>query len=491
MRSRRAADYVVCLVLGGGCALYSTPAAAQPVPPAPHDEEAFDVMKELSRRGLHDIHDESWNLYGQYTFITSYKPPISAPYTNVNGSPNSLWPQAERGFTSTFTLFGGIRLWRGAEAYVVPELIAERAFSTLHGLGGSTENFELQKTGSEAPTLYRSRLFLQQTIGLGGGRIEKTSDPMQLAATVDSRRLVLTVGNFSALDIFDRNGVIGDLRQTFFNEAFMTHASWDFPASARGYTYGATAELYLGDWAVRIGRLAPPANPNDYPIDARLWKYYGDQIEIEHDHVLFKRPGAVRVLAYRNHENLGRFDDAIAAVDADPKKNAAACTSYNYGSGNFRAPDFCWVRRPQVKVGVGVNVEQSIGDGIGAFARAMYSDGRTEVDAFDSADRDFSAGVVAHGSLWQRPLDVTGVAFAATWISGAHARYMARGGIDAFTGDGRLDHAAPEELFEVFYSLNLLKALWLSGDYQFLAHPAYNADRGPEHVISGRFHAEF
>ena len=448
-------------------------------------------MNELSHRGLHDIRDESWNLYGQYTYITSYKPPIHAPYTNVNGSPNSLWPQAERGFTSTFTFFGGVRLWPGGEVYVVPELIAERAFSTLHGLGGSTENFELQKTGSEAPTLYRSRLFLRQNFDLGGRRVEKTSDPLQLASVVGSRRLVLTVGNFSALDIFDRNNVVGDLRQTFFNEAFMTHASWDFPADARGYTWGATAELYLGDWVVRVGRLAPPASPNSYPLDVRLWKTYGDQVEIEHDHKLFGRAGAVRLLAYRNYEVIGRFVEAIAALQADPTKNAAACTSYNYGSGNFRAPDLCWVRRPQVKVGVGINVEQYVADGVGVFARAMFSDGRTEVDAFDSADRDFSFGVVAKGSLWKRPFDMTGVAFAATFISDAHARYMSLGGIDAFTGDGRLERSGPEELFEAFYSLNLLRAIWFAGDYQFLANPAYNRDRGPEHVISGRFHAEF
>ncbi len=466
-------------------------AAAQPVPPAAHEEQSFDIMNELAHRGLHDLRDESWNLYGQYTYITSYKPLMHAPYTNVNGSPNSLWPQAERGFTSTFTLFAGLRLWPGAEAYAVPEFIAERPFSNLHGLGGSTENFELQKTGAEAPTLYRSRLYLRQTINLGGGHVEKTSDPMQLAAVVDSRRLVFTAGNFSVLDVFDRNNVVGDLRQSFFNEAFMTHASFDFPADSRGYTYGAAAELYLDDWAIRIGRFAPPENPNSYDIDARLWKYYGDELEIEHDHVLFGLPGAVRFQAYRNYEVLGRFDDAVAAFQSDPKKNAAACTGYNYGSGNFRAPDLCWVRRPQVKLGFGINVEQSVAEGIGVFARAMYSDGRTEVDAFDSADRDVSLGVVAHGNLWHRPLDVTGVGFAATWISDAHARYMSLGGIDAFTGDGRLDHSTAEELFEIFYSYNFFKAIWLSADYQFLANPAYNPDRGPENVISGRVHAEF
>ena len=471
--------------------LASSRAAAQPVPPAAHEDDSFDIMNELSDRGLHDIHDESWNVYGQYTYITSYKPRMHAPYTNVNGSPNSLWPQAERGFTSTFTVFGALRLWSGAEAYVVPELIAERAFSTLHGLGGSTENFELQKTGAESPTLYRSRLFVKQTINLGGQHVEKTSDPMQLAAVVDSRRLVVTIGNFSVLDVFDRNVTVGDLRQTFFNEAFMTHASFDFAADARGYTYGASAELYLGDWALRFGRFAPPKNPNSYPLDVRLWKHFGDQLEIEHDHVVLGRPGAIRVLAYRNYEVIGRFDDAIAAQERDPTHNAAACTGYNYGSGNFSAPDFCWVRRPQVKVGIGINAEQSIAEGIGVFARAMYSDGRTEVDAFDSADRDFSIGVVAKGKLWRRPLDFTGVGVAATWISNSHARYLARGGIDAFVGDGRLDRHGPEELVEGFYSFNLFKAIWLAGDYQFLKNPAYNPDRGPEHVLSGRIHAEF
>jgi hypothetical protein len=474
------------------CVLVAARASAQPVPPAPHEDTSFDLMNELSHRGLHDIHDESWNLYGQLTYITSYKPPLDAPYTNANGSPNSLWPQAERGFTSTFTLFAGFRLWPGGEAYVVPELISERAFSTLHGLGGSTENFELQKTGAEAPTLYRSRLYLHQTFGFGGEAVEKTSDPMQLAAVVDRRRLVITAGNFSALDVFDHNALVGDLRQSFFNEAFMTHASWDFPADARGYTYGAAAELYWDDWALRIGRLAPPLDPNSYQVDLRLWRYYGDQIELEHDHQLLGMPGVVRLLGYRNYEVMAAFDDAISTWQADPTKNAASCGNlYNYNSGNFAAPDLCWARKPQAKVGIGVNVEQTVADGIGVFGRAMYSDGRTEVDAFDSADRDASLGVVARGKPWRRPLDVTGIAFAATWISDAHARYLALGGVDAFIGDGRLDHVAAEELFEVFYSYNFFRAVWLAADYQFLAHPAYNADRGPENVFSGRVHAEF
>ena len=58
-------------------------------------------------------------------------------------------------------------------------------------------------------------------------------------------------------------------------------------------------------------------------------------------------------------------------------------------------------------------------------------------------------------------------------------------------GDARLDRHGPEEVVEGFYSFNLFKAIWLAGDYQFLKNPAYNPDRGPEHVLSGRVHAEF
>ena len=39
--------------------------------------------------------------------------------------------------------------------------------------------------------------------------------------------------------------------------------------------------------------------------------------------------------------------------------------------------------------------------------------------------------------------------------------------------------------------LGLHKALTLTADYQLITNPAYNADRGPVHVFSGRFHGEF
>lgn len=470
--------------------LASAPASAQAAPPAAHEDAAFDFMNLLAQHDLHDINRESWNAYGQFTYISSWHPSFSAPYTNANGSINSLVPDPERSYTDTATLFFGLGLWPGGEAYFVPEFVAETAFSQLRGIGGSIQNFELQKTGTPTGQVYRSRTYLRQTIGLGGRRIAKESDPMQLATVVDSRRLVLTAGSFTILDIFDRNSVTWDPRQTFLDMAFMTHSSWDFPSDARGYSWGGAAELYWDDWALRIGRITPPQNPNQLPQDFRIWEFYGDQIELEHDHVFLGQAGAARLLGYRNHVDTGRFKDAIAAFDANPAENAAACTGFNYGSGNVTAPDLCWVRKPNVKVGIGINLEQHIIDDIGVFFRAMYSDGRTEVDAFNPADRDLSFGAVAKGSAWHRPFDVTGVGYAASWISQIHAQYLAMGGVDGFVGDGYL-RQAPENVFDVFYSVNLLKAIWLSADYQYLWNPGFNADRGPVNVFGARVHAEF
>jgi high affinity Mn2+ porin len=492
----KSVGWLAGLCLSARLLLAAAPAQAQAGPPASHEDAAFDFMNLLSQHGWHDIDDESWNAYGQFTYISSWKRPFSAPYTNLNGSDGSLVPGAERSFTGSFTLFFGLRLWKGGEAYLVPEVISERALSGLHGIGGAIQNFELQKTGSTTPQIYRSRSYLRQTINLGSDRLTRSSDPMQLATTVDSRRVVLTAGNFTILDVFDKNNVSWDPRQTFLNMAFMTYASWDFPSDARGYSWGGTAELFWDRWAVRLGRITPPQNPNQLQVDFRLWKFYGDELELEHDHLLFGRPGAVRLLGYRNRVDTGRFDEAIAAFEANPDENSAACAAanlYNYNGsnrGNANAPDLCWVRRPNLKLGVGINLEQYLTADLGMFLRAMYSDGQSEVDAYNPADRSLSIGAVAKGTAWNRPFDVTGAGFGMSWISAEHARYLALGGVDGFIGDGALRQAA-EGIVEIFYSYNLAKAVWLSPDYQHLWNPAYNADRGPVDIFGARIHAEF
>jgi hypothetical protein len=286
--------------------------------------------------------------------------------------------------------------------------------------------------------------------------------------------------------------VIGDLRKSFFDEAFMTYPAWDFPADARGYSVGAAAELYWDQWAVRFMRLMPPVEPNSQTLNFQPFKYYGDQVEFEHDHVLLgDQPGAVRLLLYRNHELMGRFADAINAFEANPADNAANCGNlYNYGSQNANAPDLCFVRKANVKVGIGVNVEQSVTPNIGVFSRAMYSDGQTEVEAYDSADRSASVGTVFKGKLWGQPSDSAGFGLGTSWISAIHAKYLEMGGVDGFIGDGALAKAI-ENMAEIYYSRHIARSGYASFDYQRVWNPGYNAARGPVNLFGVRFHFEF
>lgn len=454
------------------------------------DPQPFSLMNEISQAGWHDSKDERWNVYGQATYISDWHSSFPAAYTNLNGTPNSLSNHSEHGFTATLTLFAGLKTWDGGEIYYVPEMIAMKPFSELKGVGGSIYNFELQKNGSATPIVYRSRLFFKQTFDLGGEKVHLESAPMQLDSTVDSRRLVFRFGNFSILDFFDKNSFAGDLRRQFTNMAFMTHAAYDFAADARGYTMGAVLEYFHDDWAVRFGHIAAPKEPNQLLLDFRFFKYYGQQLELEHRHTLFGQPGAVRILGYRNHENMGSWNDALTALRTNPNKNASTCQGFNYDNPNTGAPDLCWARKPNNKMGIGINLEQQLSDDIGLFFRGMYSDGKTEVYSYTSADSSISLGGLMKGERWGRNKDTFGIGYAQSWISKQHAAYLNAGGVDGFIGDGKLNHK-PEQVVDVFYSFNVFDTAWITLDYQHLANPAYNGDRGAVDFYTIKTHVEF
>jgi len=127
---------------------------------------------------------------------------------------------------------------------------------------------------------------------------------------------------------------------------------------------------------------------------------------------------------------------------------------------------------------------------VGVFVRASWSQGQTEVYAFAEIDHSVALGTVVGGGRWGRKDDQFGIAYVANGLSAAHRDYLAAGGLGFFLGDGRLNYA-PEQALEVRYGVALGKHFVAGADYQRVANPGYNRDRGPANFYGLRLHAEF
>lgn len=436
--------------------------AADQDPTASLEEIAAASGSEISKP------DEMASVHGQSTYIWQYKPAFPAAYTGAK----SLLPTAEHGYSWSATLSVGLRLWHGASVFLDPELIQGVAFSDSQGLGGLA-NGELAKAAVANPTLYRARLFLRQEIALGEERESVESGFHQLAGQQSKRRIVITAGNLSVLDVFNSLEYAHDPRSEFINTAFTSHASFDFPADARGYTWGAAIEYIDGDWSVRLGRFMQPLEPNGLQLDTRIFEHYGDMLELEHGYTVFENAGKVRLLLWRNHAHMGAFSDALRLADQ---------------TGG--PPDVGQVRREHAKLGAGVSLEQKVGESLGLYARADWADDKTESYAFTEVGRSASVGAILKGNYWHRGKDSLGFAMALNGLSERHQAYLARGGLGGFLGDGALRYG-PEQVCELFYSFALERHLFISPDFQYIRHPGYNRDRGPARFYGVRVHAQF
>jgi high affinity Mn2+ porin len=405
----------------------------------------------------------------QATYVWQRKQPFGAPYSGSH----SLSPDREKSYSFTATAALGARTWRGGELYFDPEVAQGVPLSGLTGLGGFT-NGEIVRTTGPTATFYRARLFARQTWAFGGGSEKMEPGANRLAGNVDRERLVLTAGNFSLLDVFDDNAFSHDPRTQFLNWSLMTHGAYDYAADTRGYSWGFALEYFDDDWRLRAGRFMQPKEPNQLPLDPRIFKHYGDQLEIERAHTLGDRQGKLRLLVFRNVARMARYQDAL---------DLAAQTA--------GVPDINAVRTDErVKRGFGLNFEQEISPSVGLFGRASWADGQTETYAFTEIDRSLSAGVSVKGGAFGRARDSLGIAYVRNGLSTAHRDYLAAGGLGFFLGDGALNYR-PENILEAYYSLNVAKDTWFSADFQRISNPGYNADRGPATFVSARLHYGF
>ncbi|MES2266457.1 MAG: carbohydrate porin [Bacteroidota bacterium] len=410
---------------------------------------------------------QRFNLHFQQTVIMQYKPSITAPYTGQN----SLIPNAETQTSLTSTLFGGARLWKGAEAYLNPELSGGSGLSKTLGIAGFP-NGETFRVGAAEPKIYLARLYLTQYFNFGDEKEYIEDDVNQLAGMRSKRYLKITVGKFGMADFFDGNEFSHDARSQFMNWSLMDNAAWDYPANTRGYVIGAVADLGQPDWNLRFAFTMTTTTANGATWDEHVSHANTQTLEYERRYTLNGHKGTLRLLGFRNNGKMGVYRDAINQNPAAPDVDATQA----YGSHKY---------------GFGINADQYLSDDFGVFAKASYNDGKTETWAFTEIDRSISLGAVLKGNRWNRKDDELGLAFVGNGISNDHKDYLAAGGYGFIIGDGRLNYS-PELIAEIYYKINAYQhKLWISPDYQFIANPAYNKDRGPVNVLSVRAHVEF
>ena len=427
--------------------------------------EADESKEEKKDRG-----PGTFEVHGQMAFVYQGYPPFSAAYDG----PQSLPFGGQSRETAALSASIGVRLWQGGELYYNPEILQGTGLAQTNGAGGFP-NGEAQRN-FPYPRYSTSRLFVRQTIGQGGEREKVESDYLQLAGERDVSRVTIQAGRYAVQDIFDNNTYATDPRFDFLNWSIWAAGAFDYAADSVGYTWGVAIEVNRPSWAVRLGYFLEPALTDTNSFDMNLFTRGSYVAEMELRYRPYDRPGAVRLGSWFNRAFAGSYNDAVALASINPGLTA-----------NDTIP---LTRQGRTKYGFYVNLEQELSDSVGAFARFSWNDGRTEIMSFTDIDTSLSVGLSIKGSSWGRPNDTIGIAGALNAISADQANYLAAGGLGILVGDGALTYGS-EGIIETYYSLQVVKGIFVTADYQFLNNPAYNAVRGPAHIFSGRLLARF
>jgi high affinity Mn2+ porin len=442
---------------------------------APDQDQNADKSKPLPQVSP----EARYDFQSEITFILQHLFPFHSPYAG----PDSLRSRSETELTDTYTLYLGARLSPEVEVYVNPELAWGNGIGEGDGLAGYT-NGDLIGQGSLRPEPYLARYFVRWRIPLpqhgekSMREVQIGRAPNMIAGEAAAHRLVVTFGKFAVSDIFDVNAYANSPRQQFMNDAFVNNLAYDLAQETRGYDLGLTVVWIHPTWVIRFGTFAMPTTAGGPDLAYNLSDAHSEQIEGElHARLLGRKnpPLLARLLAYRNVATMGRYSDALAAQPPGAP------------------PDITQVRKHgAVKYGFGLNFEQGLADGgaTGVFGRFGWNNGDTESFSYAEADRFLSIGGQLSGARWKRKNDRVGLALAQSDLSGAHKNYLAAGGVGLNLGDGALRYGS-ERILETYYSYQLSTPIALSLDYQYIANPGYNRDRGPVSVVSLRLYATF
>jgi len=409
-----------------------------------------------------------WAVYGQATYTDQYHP----AFRSLVQGPNSLDPGSRGDETFDATLYAGVRPWPGAEIWVNPEI--DQGFGLSNTLGvAAFSSAEAYKVGAAEPYVRVPQLYLRQVVDLGGA-VQKVDPGLnQLGGSTTADRAVFWLGKLSVGDIFDINDYAHDPRNDFLNWAIVDAGTLDYAADAWGFTYGTAVEWYQDWWTLRLGGFALSRVPNSSMLDTS-----GSQFQLvgetEERHTLWGRDGKLKFTAFLSRGRMGDYDDAtlLAAQTGQPA-------------------DIALVRRYRSRTGISANLQQSLTDTLGMFARAGINEGGVEAYEFTDINKTFSIGLSLVGKAWARPDDTVGLAFVIDDISRRAKNFLDAGGLGILAGDGSLAQSGPESVAETYYRYYLASFAQVTADYQFINNPAYDRLRGPVSVLGIRLHVQY
>jgi len=373
----------------------------------------------------------------QATVATQAHPSFHAAYSGKN----SLVPEGESATSVVMDLSGTVHPWPGAELVVQPELAGGKGLSSTLGIAAFPSG-EVYRVGNPEPTLTLWRATLKHVLG----------------------PWTLIFGKLSTPDLFDSVPLANDPHTRFMSWGLWASAAYDYPADVHGYTIGLAAE-WSREWLfARGGMFLEPTTANGAVFERDVTKARGLVAEVE---ARFPR-WAARLLGFLNTARMGSYSEAIARhVDVSETRVDG-----------------------RSKVGFAASANRDFGAGLGAFARLSWNDGNNETWAFTEIDRSIVLGALQSGARWGREADEAGAAVVVSGLSNRHRRYLEQGGFGFLIGDGALSYG-PEILGELFYRAALTPLLSVGVNYQPLFNPAYNRDRGPVHIFTGRVHVAF
>ena len=366
----------------------------------------------------------------------------------------------------------GSQLTKNLQAYTDIAWFKGSGISGGMGAGGYVNGDMVRAGSSNLPEdIYIARAYLKYSHPfLSEGKTETVDrGPDQLAVSQSINRIEMKIGKLAAADDFDLNRYANNSTNQFFNYDFMFNTAWDYAADTRGYSYGIVSSINQEKWRWATGVYMMPDTANGAHFD------FTDVRELGYNTELTLKPNkagtVVRLLSYLNEGRMGNYNEAISLAQS---------------SGT--TPSLLNVEKEgNTKFGFGLNFEQPLLDNgeTGLFGRLGWNNGKTETWCYTEADRNASIGAQISGIHWNRKDDHIGIAYGLNGLSQAHRTYLSDGGTGILLGDGSLNYGL-ENVMEIYYRIQLGSYIQITPDFQLIANPGYNSDRGPAEVFGIR-----